>query len=267
MSAIHNARWGQREDTIRRQCERALCHSPAIARTMEHCLDFYVRRAPSVLCRSFETLARQGSESAVNFVAMTGDPRNDKLLNRDFVEALTAVLSKTSPDAAARSRALLVSEHGVTTRAHDLLTTARSSSSCADPEFGWLQRSGVFKAYGVRSAFTFVLRAPERLACRLSWRVPGGEAATAGCDRLEIAVNGLHAGSLPCSSRWDTTTIEIEPALLRDGWNTIVLHWPRATWCADSHLRRIAASLERGDAPELFPAHGELHQFTVAACV
>lgn len=263
MAALHNARWGQDYATIRRQCALAVDETPEIAGAMLQCLDFYVRRAPAVLCRTFDSLAKQGSLSAINFVALTGDPTREKLLNPGLVEALTDAASRFVPDAVARAGALLAEEHGLTERPVSLLATAYCCTSCADPEYGWHQRSAVFKAYGAESSFRVVLRTAAPITCRLAYRLPG--AAARGDGRLEIAVNGVPAASLSCSGQWRAATVEVDLALLRSGWNTMTLHWPAPAWDADAQVRRLAASLDMGEIPDLFPVYGELHAFTAAA--
>ena len=61
-------------------------------------------------------------------------------------------------------------------------------------------------------------------------------------------------------------TLDLDPGLLRDGWNTIELVWPQPSWTAGIHLERIVASLELGEIPELFPVYGELQAFSASAC-
>jgi hypothetical protein len=263
MAAIHNARWGQSAATIHQQCARAVAHAPDIVETMTQCLDTYIRRAPSVLCGSFDMLARRQRLSAVNFVSMTGDPRREKLLNPTFVETMIDVLSTLDPDAAVRARDVLVSEHGLTSRRIDLLATSCCCTSCADPEYGWLQRSGIFKAHGIRSTFTFLMQAPAKATSRLTYRVPGPIADEDGTIGFEL--NGVTVASLTCAHGWHTATVALDPALLRVGWNTITLQWPQPSWSGDVQVQRIVSSLEAGEVPEFFPSYGELHAFTAAA--
>jgi hypothetical protein len=262
MAAMHNARWGQREETIRRQCEQAVAHAPEIAETMARCLEVYVRRTPAVLCGAFTELLRCQELSAANFVAMRGDPRSDKLLNPVLVDTMIDVLARVRPEAAAAAREMLKEEHGLTARPLNLLATPYSTSSCAAPEYGWLSRSGVFKAHGIRSVFTFVMRQPANTTCRITFRIP--EAREDADATLGVEVNGVTVASLPCGARWRTVSVVLAAGLLRPGWNTLALQWPEPSWSGETQVQRIASSLVAGEEPPLFPSFGELHSLTAA---
>lgn len=263
LAALHNGRWGQSYQTIRRECELAIQHNPDIGKTMLMCLDFYIRRTPSVLCHSFGEITRQNSLAAVNFLAMTSDPAREKMLNPSLVQALTDVSSSFDTSAVQKIGDLLAAEHGLTARPLNLLATAYCCSSCADPEFGWLQRSGVFKAYSAQSTFKFVVREPVPVSCSVTYRVPGLESGAA--SPLCVTLNGVPAGALECSGTWRTAKLQLDRSQLRSGWNTIALCWPQPVWDTDWHLRELGESLELGEIPELFPAYGELHAFTAAS--
>jgi hypothetical protein len=221
------------------------------------------------LCRSFDALARARQLSAVHFLSMHADPSREKLLNPALVSALGHALSGPEGDAIRRAQGLLVAEHGITARPLDLLATACCCSSCADPEYGWAQRSGLFKALGLESTFTFVARDSMRIICRLTYRVPAANRCAEPLDgdaMLRVRVNGVAVAALEPTTRWRTATIAIDEAHVREGWNSIGLTWPMPHWTAAERIGLLASSLERGEAPDVFPAYGELHTFTAAAC-
>jgi hypothetical protein len=259
LAALHNAAWDQPYETIRRQCRDALARWPDIHHTMTRAIDFHVRRAPAVLCRSFEVLARSTTVSAVNFLSFSSDPTREKLLNPSLVRAVTEALADRTPEPARALDALLISEHDVAAGPTDLLATPYHCSSAADPAFRWRQHHGFFKAYAASSVFRFMASHAYPLSLRITWRVPR---ATRGGE-LPLFVNDVHIAALHAASEWRAATICIGREHVRTGANEVRIEWPVGTWSVAAHLQSLATSLQHGDRPDIFPVWGELYALDV----
>ena len=71
LAAIHNAKWGQDFDIVRHHCQEALRQRADMKESLLQLLDFHIRRAPTVLCQSFETLVRQKSANMLHHLFAT----------------------------------------------------------------------------------------------------------------------------------------------------------------------------------------------------
>lgn len=256
LAAVHNATWHQSPDVIRHHCLAAVDRWPPIERVIRLFLDFYVRRAPSWACGSFEQLAQLQNASLLTHLFNPRSLLADKPLHIGLVEELTAAVTRHAPEAARIVSELLEAEHTVTTRAVDLL-----EKSCylepfpASPDRGAF---GYVRLFERESTFQLVCGEPAALLLTMVHREP----ATAGVAGVGVSINGVPIGVVPPSMRWRSDSVDIQQDRIKRGLNHVSLSWPAVQWSETSRREEIARRLDDGDVPDVRGVYGELYRLT-----
>jgi|HubBroStandDraft_1064217.scaffolds.fasta_scaffold03344_3 hypothetical protein len=262
LAAIHNAHWRQPYDTVRRHCDSALAEDPDIAKTMLNFLDFYIRRCPTVLCRSFRESANVAEPAFPQRHSFhCRDSKAEKILNPILVDAVIDALGTRFPDARRRTTDLLRQERGPNGSAINLLEPAYWCSCYSLREFR-RESSGYFKSFSPETTFVIPNQPGQGLRLSMTLRTRR-RSGVWGNVRLEM--NGRHVATFNPLQDWQTRVIEIPPDDLQDGLNVLRVQWPAADWPGPDHLPRIADAFESARETDIYPLYGEIHAFVAAA--
>jgi len=255
-AAIHNAYWGQPLELVQHHCRRALELWPDLADTMLKFIDFRVRHAPVVLCRSFAELC--GSPGGVVERFFASNPRTVKTFSAALLQIVAESIEASHPGSVQALEELQIQEHAVERGPIDLLRTFHACESNAEHEVDWEQERGFYKAYRDRSRFFLVRRDEEtEVDLDLVLRI----AEPAGRARVTLLANGVAITCVPVASRWERLGIRLPKAALRVGTNRVELVWPRET-LADPHgSKRMADTLGAFRLPDFYPVLGEISRF------
>jgi hypothetical protein len=251
LAAIHNAHYGQSEEIVRYHCARALELSLDVAGCMLAFVDSQLRRAERWMCASFERLSQP---PAVRRYLAAADPRvMEKLADFALVETMVGTLEAAGVSARAKAATLLREDHPPGHPA-DLLDARRRATAFREragyslsPERAYVQ------ALDTTTAFFLTRAVAGPVRCRLTCRLPGGH------GEVGVRMNGGPKAVLAARREWRTVEFTL-PGVV--GVNRIELDWPLLPPPADS-LERAARRLECGTYPDVLPAFGEIHAFTV----
>jgi hypothetical protein len=258
LAAIHNANWGQDFDIVRHHCWQALRKAPAIAEAMFLYADFHIRRAPAMLCHSYDRLASAQYFMGMDFFYL--DPRVKKPLNLTAIRAIGSALEAAHPGMQSFLDDLVKGQHTVLKGVVNLLDRAYCSTSYAMLEGDWLERAALYRAYNRRSSFILIAEPTASVSLQITFRTQ----SAVHSQSLKVEVNGQSIAMLPTSTSWQTMTITVPEELLLEGVNSIVLEWPLPVWKRAEKIAQVSESLERGELAKLYPVYGELHAFRAA---
>ncbi len=263
LAAHHNYQTGQSGEIVRYHCEQAIAADPGIRETLQQFVDFHTRRAPSLVCRSFDAFAQ--AERAVTEYYLN-PVHVDKHTKLPFIDTLLDILGKT--DAAVPPRVLDVRtrEHGVCGRRLNLLDSLYRSSSAA-MDLGVIARpkSAYYTSFYFTSTFFVVCQRPTDIVLTLTYRVP---AQPLGAGDVRVSVNGSWTGTLTASRRWRSIALTVPADHTREGANSIEVRWPLPDRSWQEAIDATAARVDREPASamySIYPVFGEIAAFAAAA--
>lgn len=264
MAAIHNSHWRQGYDIILYHCRQAIESDPEFANTMTRFLDHYIRRAPSLLCRSFHDMAWQdGKPRWETYLMMAHEPQQAKIVNPLLVEATLEVLKPAAPEIRQDTLKLLVEQHGMEHRDVDLLNPIYWGITYRQRAEIWSEKFGYYAAFTPETKFHVPCRRGEAFTLTLTYRARPTD-ARAG-DSVFVSVNNQQIASLEAASSWRTEVIGVPSECVEDGLNVIRINWPQVRYCVEDEIQRIAWDLELGSLPDLFPIYGGVHTALASA--
>ena len=74
-----------------------------------------------------------------------------------------------------------------------------------------------------------------------------------------VTVNNETTGSISLGVTWSRQVIRVDSGFLKQGINTITLHWPQPTVSGEEALERVIQQLELGWEADLHPVFGEIY--------
>jgi len=241
LAAIHNANWGQGFDIVHFHCQKAVQSSSEIVGVMLLFVDFHLRRAPATFCSTFELMAKTEGSSAASFFIYTHNPRHEKCLRTQLLDSLAHVLKTSNPEIEKQVNQLLKTEHGVRSRKTDLLESFHGNASFSALETGWKNNLGYYQAYNKVSSFSFISEQPCCVELSLTYRVP----EFASIERLiSISLNDVPVQVVPACRHWRTEVFRLPSSTIREGINSITIHWPQPNWSWLDQTERIASQIE-----------------------
>lgn len=247
-------------DLVRYWCERAIQTSPGVVDAMLAVVEARCTALPVVL-----TAVQQHNLDSPYPLQIQHGWRYGHL-DAVLIEALLAVLD--THDQAVRERLLarLVSAHGVSEKAKDLLQDGFylwEPLARFYPEtlpYADIQTYAYFRAAWPETTFALVADAGRAIDLILSGRLPRyhrGETAVA------IHLNEHFVKSIAWSTGWQTIQLTLPKTYLRRGLNRLQIKWPPLP--PFDGKRRIIETLERGETADLYPIFGELYQVIAVA--
>jgi hypothetical protein len=253
LAAVHNSGWGQGSEIVEHHCHLAIKTHPEVTKMMQLFLDFYIRRAPSTLCRSFDEMCRLKSAVAANL--LYNDSVETKYLNSDLISVLTAVLEDSGAVVTAGVYDLLKKEHAVSPAGVDLLEKRYSVPAYG----GHLDNSkyAFYRAASNCSKFRLVCGDSSRVRFTLTQRVPGATPGQSVCIRL----NNVCIGELTASSKWTTSDLVADASVVWRGFNRLEVQWPIPLGSDMEWKERTAAAFETGEIEDAMPVYGHIHAF------
>lgn len=267
LAAVHNAHWWQSYDLVHYYCLRAVRLSPAIAQVMTHFIDLQTRRAPMLMCRSAEQLARQASPLIQHYLLR----HNNQQLDVELLEAVVSSMREAGVDAAGTLAQLRREEHSVTRGDVNLLDYYYGSAALQPQEVTWVQpgaavqarsrRNHYYKAYSPASRFIFIGEAQAPVRLRITCRLPQLEFPE---GTITVEVNTTAVGELTISRDWGTWDIDVGLDAMRDGVNEVVIRWPMPAFPGEKPLEAVVHSLTDQVLPEYFCSFGEIHSFVAS---
>lgn len=256
LAAVHSCNWGQSIDVVRHHIRTALKYDRGIARMMQLFLDFYIRRVPSSLCRSFDQLCELPNMTAI--MAFHGDSIRQKFLNTKLITAVTEELEDAGIPNRSRVKDLIIKEHGVRNRPVNLVDGLYSTDSFARPLVDL--RPEFYKATARNTTFTLVCDKPEPLQFAITLKVP----AVKSDQTISLRLNGNLLAEFPATDRWTTSTCSAPAGLVHPGPNQVEIGWPMPVWSGEKQRARVADCLEAGEVVEITPMFGLVHSFRVS---
>ncbi|WP_030601938.1 hypothetical protein [Streptomyces achromogenes] len=255
LAAVHNAHYGQGEDTLRHHIARALDADPSVAERIEDYLDYQTRRAPNWMCSSYE---RSAEDPSVRRYLVVGDGRlNGKLADHTLREVMLDELERRGRQVRERHQELLVAEQAAQT---DLLADPALAGTFNERrEAAFARRVAYLRAHAPVTRSTLVLADPAPLTVDVTWRLPG----RAPVSGVRLTVNGQEVGTAELGTDWRTDTFAVAPELLRRGRNTVEIHWPLAGDGHDGLLLDAGSRLECGDIVPCHPVHGHINDWSL----
>jgi hypothetical protein len=255
LAAVHSCNWGQRIDVVRHHIRTALASDRGIARMMQLFLDFYIRRVPSSLCRSFDQLCELPNMTAI--ISFYNDSISQKFLNTKLITAVSEELEEVGIPTRSQIERLIIKEHGIKTRTVNLVHNLYSMDTFARrlvdlrPEF--------YKATARNTTLTLVCDKPEPLQFAITMKVPAAKPD----QTISLRLNGNPVAEIPAIDRWTTSTFSAPAGLVHHGLNRVEIDWPMPVWSGEQR-EHVADCLEAGEAVEITPMFGLIHSFRVS---
>lgn len=257
LAAVHNANFGNSAEMVEFHLDQAIGLYPPVAETMRLYVDFHLRKAPSPLCDSFETMARTGSKSLLPLLLRSS--LTEKVINFDLVERIVRAAELVQPGVQQEIKQLIIQEHKVTPERRHLLQKMYTGVS-GDPS--WNQDAYAYHRSSSRqSRFAFVCECPDELELRITSRTNTG----GNGKMIFIKVNDVAVHSFEGRDHWQAATFTLPAHAVREGINMLEIVWPEEGWSSPQRINQIVAALEMGRIPEACPVYGELHEVTIAS--
>jgi hypothetical protein len=212
------------------------------------------------MCRSAHTLLQAQAVSLPRYL-MTGDMKRVDLV---LVDAIVDAVAEARPEGKASISVLRRTEHTVRNARRDLLDFYYASANVAPHAREWTSRSFAFnrnigrdyaRAYWTRSRFFFFCDIVMPVGLTATCRLPPG--SSAGAD-VSIAVNGHPQLSTPIDARWQTLSLVVPEADVREGLNEVVIEWPEGQRDHGAMLDQLAEELIVGATPDFHEVFGEI---------
>jgi hypothetical protein len=248
-AAIHNAHNNQGYDIIQHHCARSIEASGNITDFMLLFLDMASRKAPNVVCKSFEEVMSLMDEQ--RYHAGFSSPRNSKLLDVTLTRAILDVLKDKGIDHEPRMRTLQNEEHGVRYRKVNLLESFYSKTDY-DQRVG--RQLPYYQAFDLKSVFYLVA---ER-GLPVEFRITCKSRSISGEEDLRIEINNIPVTTLRIDNKWGTNTFACDPDILTDGVNTVTIYWPLSD---NNHVFSGAASSFSDLIDVMSYRSGEIYSF------
>ncbi len=258
LAAIHNARWGQGHEIVHYHFSEALRLSSQSIELLQLYLDFHIRRTPALLCRSFHHLLNLGNAAVAKYCSLaTASSRG--IANVALIEAILDVLESVNPGAKQATWKLFNEEYGVGAQPCDLLDPSLSTGGLGELSLPQSSNGAYYKATDLESHFQLFCVEVQPLAlhlvCRMRAPIQSGGAAT-------LLVNHRELLQFAVTANWGSVCARIDPSLLSNGLNSIVIRWPENSELWDDRAHQIADQLEQEAWPDIFARYGEVHSFS-----
>jgi lysophospholipase L1-like esterase len=221
-AAIHNAHFKQPKEILRYHCKQAVALHPEIKEVMLQYLDFTSRKTSSILCGAFQEIIEGGLMEQYEGGMSLIHPNNKKLIDIELLDAVVEALKETGEDYSAKLQEMRVSEHGITEKSKDLL----SSFYRLQGYNGY--NTTTFRNYiqlrNQTKEFTIITTGNDDLEATLVYRIP----AYLENKTFNIYLNSKEnlLKSLPKKDTWEVATLHIPSTVLQEGVNTIIVECP-----------------------------------------
>lgn len=193
-----------------------------------------------------------------------GKRPREKQLFPPLLDALVDVLEIRIPGLRQQAGGLLQEQRGISRGAVNLLEPSHSCTSVQDLTRYWQSDAIFYKASDRRSQFRLFCDAVEPVELSVTWRVPTSP-RTVETGLILLQINDLTIFSCPASDSWETHSIKIPKAILKQGSNVICVNWPQRFWTRDQRTQELAVQLDRGCIPKTTLTYGEIHTFKATA--
>lgn len=274
-AACHNAEMGQDYESIHYYCSESLRHAPEIADLMRLLIEMHVRQSNIRCIKEVEDIVGRNwleNDRYLNinlpYAGYTGGHTpakilNNRELNLSLIRSLTDLLSDYDSGVRQTVDLMLKKEHGITAHGVDLL--CRPYIDQGWMEENWQYETVYFRSYRVESGFHFICESPCLLRMSIVCRVPG---ASAPAGPVRISVNGVDTHSFLASNTWTTSNWLIPGEILRDGINSLVIHWPERSVSWEERIEEVMKRIDELSVgvsvkgfKGLYLVFGEVHDF------
>jgi hypothetical protein len=258
LAAVHNANFGNSAEMVEFHLDKAIRLYPPVAETMRLYVNFHLRKAPSPLCDSFETMARIGSNSLLSLLLHSSLTGTEKVINFDLVERIVRAAELVQPGVQQETKKLIIQEHKITPERRNLLQKMYAGVA---GDSSWHQDAYAYHRSSSRhSRFAFVSECPDELELRITSRTNTG----GGGKWIFIKVNDAEVHCFEGRDHWQATKFIVPAHAVREGINVLEIVWPEEGWSSPQRISRIIDALEMGRIPEACAVYGELHEVTIA---
>jgi hypothetical protein len=259
LAAVHNAMWGQGEETVLYHCREAVRISRTMADVLVAYVDAYVRRAPTLFSRDFQQLL---SHNAVLFRYFALGSRHDKDLNFILVDAMLKALEPLKPGITQVIWDLLIEQHSLACQWRNLLHPASSSRSIGEFHFYRHHEFEYYRALEIQSSFRFVCSRPQSLELVLTCRLPRWTQDSP----VTLSVNGSELVSFVATRSWHVIRVPICADLVAKGVNVLLIQWPELSQSWEDRAHEVADQFEQEPRPTVFDVYGHIASFRIRCC-
>lgn len=257
LAAVHNAHFYQRQEIVDYWLERGLRYWPEGREIISRFVDFQMRRAPAIACKSTLEMLALEEPDTLRYLSLYG-----KRLDFTLGNAAAKCLQVEFDDIRAREHSIRSGPRELTEFYYSSVAAGSSARDWTSSSFATNRgsRSMFASAFWKRSRFVFFADAGRPAGLELTFRVPylaasGGE--------VDIEVNGQRVGQAAGSRNWRTLEVSVPGDRMADGLNEIVLTWPEQDQPSDEALGQAADMLSARQLPRFYPVFGEIHSLLV----
>lgn len=249
LAAVHNAHWGQSQDSCAQHVRLAVEHNPAL---LDHAItaiyDAFCHKAPAIFVESFDSLVKNRAAE----VYLIGYGAHYQNLGRISEYSLLAALRTVGGP---HCRMALDPDYSLgTVEELDFLDGHFSALSDGNRYF-----SRAFAAmYAPRSEWSFACDEPRPLSLSLTCRIPG---ALISAD-VGVFVNDILVATVAAGAEWQSLHCIIRDADVTAGSNRLSLVWPivpRRDLRAD-----LRSEFEQGYPVDACLHFGEVHELLLS---
>lgn len=272
-AAYHNAGMGQDYETVRYYCSESLRHAPEIADLMRLLVDMHVRQSNINCIKEVEDIVGRSwleddrylniHKPSASYTSGYAPARilNNRELNIPLIRSLTDLLSGYDSSIRQTVDIMLKKEHGITAHGVDLLRRPYIDQGWMEDD--WQNETVYFRSYRVESGFRLICEPPCLLKMSIICRVPG---ASATVEPVRISVNGVETHSFLAGKNWTTSNWLIPGEILRDGINSLVIHWPERNTSREERIEEVmkrvgelSVGFNSKGLKDLYSVFGEVH--------
>ena len=254
---------GERASLLAYWCRAALNASPGIEQAM---LDFVAVR--TAWCPAVLTEAQQRNYASPYRLTFQHGWHYD-YLDADVIKAVYAVVG---PAAQAEIRRMLLARR-LPSEGVDLvyppfyLREPLEQFYPAVMAFEDLGQRATYRAPWPVSRFCLIDDATRDVELTLTARLP----TIAGMSprpkgSVAVMINGAEVDVVAVGARWSKATVRLARRMLREGINTLSLHWPLPSVPGEAALQAAAGQLELGREADVHPVFGEVFSLVATPC-
>lgn len=255
-AAIHNAHYGQSTEVLTSMCSKAAKLSEDSQQFMKEYIDMASRKASTTICGSHEVIVENGFSEQYGSTGILHKP-NQKLMDVQLVDAMTAALTPYEPNLESQVEKLRIDSFGLGEGKVNLLDSAFSRISYE--EFPG-QQVDFFQARNNKSEFLFVLDAPQEINLKITQRTPGLNLEN---KLISVILNNETVSQFNSNKSWKTNAITIPAELCKKGINRIKVEWPiEAVYEPEKGSDEFVDPNKQLD--NWYIVFGEIHQLTIS---
>lgn len=225
MAAVHNASWGQNQQSLIHHLEQALAHDANIADMAVLWAKVVGQRRLAVFAQAYTDVVRQ--DDAIYHELLYRLATLQPLMYKNFADSLIQIFGENHPELVEAIQVTRQLEHTVSDQTLDLLEPYYSVPSVAHAEFSWNMDYAYYRAFSPSSQMVFYADQAHAITLQLCLRQP--TLGPDGVTTVVVKLNDMAEYRVALQGhKWQEVNWQAPAEAVRAGANQITIVWPDA---------------------------------------